>query len=81
MGRFVRSASIDESLKHIDENIQTIGIAAPEERARAYAEQATRRGVMRLPQIGRMLNFEMPWDGVFLMDRLVRWNTLWGPLR
>lgn len=74
-------ASIDESLKHIDENIQTVGIAAPEERARAYAEQATRRGVMRLPQIGRMLNFEMPWDGVFLMDRLVRWNTLWGPLR
>jgi hypothetical protein len=27
-----------------------------------------------------MLNFEMPWDGIVLIDRLVRWNTLLGPL-
>ena len=73
--------SIMDSLKHIDENTQTIGIAAPREKALAFATEATRRGVMRLPLIGRMLNFEMPWDGVFLFDRLVKWNTLGGPLR
>jgi len=27
-----------------------------------------------------MLNFEMPWDGIILIDRLIRWNTLAGPL-
>lgn len=73
--------SIFDSLKYIDENIQTIGIAAPEDKAIKYASEATKRGVMRLPLIGRMLNFEMPWDGIFLFDRLVKWNTYGGPLR
>lgn len=73
--------SIFDSLKYIDENTQTIGIAAPAERAIDFATEATKKGVMRLPLIGRMLNFEMPWDGIFLFDRLVKWNTYGGPLR
>ena len=73
--------SIFDSLKYIDENTQTIGIAAPTEKALEFAMEATKRGVMRLPLIGRMLNFEMPWDGIFLFDRLVKWNTYGGPLR
>lgn len=73
--------SIFDSLKYIDENTQTIGIAAPAERAIEFATEATKKGVMRLPLIGRMLNFEMPWDGIFLFDRLVKWNTYGGPLR
>lgn len=73
--------NIMDSLKYIDENTQTIGIAAPIEKALEFATEATRRGVMRLPLIGRMLNFEMPWDGIFLFDRLVKWNTYGGPLR
>ena len=73
--------SIMDSLKYIDENTQTIGIAAPKEKAIEFAIEATRKGVMRLPLIGRMLNFEMPWDGLFLFDRLVKWNSYGGPLR
>ncbi len=73
--------SIFDSLKYIDENIQTVGVAAPHEKALKYAIEATKRGVMRLPLIGRMLNFEMPWDGLFLFDRLVKWNTFGGPMR
>lgn len=73
--------SIFDCLQHVGPDIQTIGLEAPAEKAAAFAEKATVQGVERLPQIGRMLNFEMPWDGVFLFDRLVRWNTLGGPLR
>lgn len=73
--------SIFDSLKLIDENIQTIGIVAPSDKALEFATEATKKGVARLPFIGRMLNFEMPWDGIFLFDRLVRWNTYGGPLR
>ena len=73
--------SIDESLPYVSEDIQTVGIEAPAERAKAYAEQAIPRGAVRFPQIGRMLNFEMPWDGIMLIDRIVKWNTLFGPLR
>ena len=74
-------ASIFDCLKNITEDIQTIGLASPMEKGIKFAEEAVKRGVARLPQIGRMLNFEMPWDGIYLFDRLVRWNTLGGPLR
>ena len=71
---------INDALANIEDYIQTIGIEAPIEKAIDFANKATEKGVARCPQIGRMLNFEMPWDGVFLIDRLVRWNTLFGPL-
>lgn len=71
---------INDALNCIEDYIQTIGIEAPQQKAIDFAVQATRKGVARLPKIGRMLNFEMPWDGIFLIDRLVRWNTLFGPL-
>ena len=72
--------SIMQATKHITEDIQTIGIEATPEQAIAFAEAATPMGAVRFPQIGRMLNFEMPWDGIVLIDRLVKWNTLMGPL-
>lgn len=72
--------SINDALEVIEDYIQTIGIEAPQKKAIEFAKVATKKGVARLPKIGRMLNFEMPWDGVFLIDRLVRWNTLFGPL-
>lgn len=72
--------SIMQSIKHINEDIQTVGIEATQEQAIAYAEAATQMGAVRFPQIGRMLNFEMPWDGIVLIDRLVKWNTVFGPM-
>lgn len=72
--------SIMQSIKHITEDIQTIGIEATQEQAIEYAEAATQKGAVRFPQIGRMLNFEMPWDGIVLIDRLVKWNSVFGPL-
>ena len=72
--------SIMHATKHITDDIQTIGIEATPEQAVAFAEAATPMGAVRFPQIGRMLNFEMPWDGIVLIDRLVKWNTLLGPL-
>lgn len=71
---------INQALDYIEDYIQTIGIAAPQEKAIDFATKASMKGVARCPMIGRMLNFEMPWDGVFLIDRLVRWNTLFGPM-
>lgn len=72
--------SIMQAVKHVTDDIQTIGVEATPEQAIAFAEAATPNGAVRFPQIGRMLNFEMPWDGIVLIDRLVKWNTLLGPL-
>ena len=72
--------SIMDAVAEIQPYIQSIGIEVSSDKAVTFANAATAKGVARLPKIGRMLNFEMPWDGMFLIDRLVRWNTLGGPL-
>lgn len=72
--------SIDDVLPFLTDDIQTIGLAAEGERATVFATLAAESGVIRFPVPGRMLNFESPWDGMFIMDRLVKWNTIGGPL-
>lgn len=71
---------INDALAFVNDDIQTIGISSASERMRLFASSAAVRGAMRFPLIGRMLNFEMPWDGIILIDRLVKWNTLAGPM-
>lgn len=72
--------SVMDAVPLIEPYIQSIGVDMCQEKAVEFALASTANGVSRLPKIGRMLNFEMPWDGMFLIDRLVRWNTLGGPL-
>lgn len=67
-------------LQFVDGDIQTIGLAANGNKAMEFATKASERGAVRFPVLGKMLNFESPWDGMFIMDKLVRWNTLGGPL-
>ena len=71
---------IDETLDYVDDNIQTIGLAYSGSKALNFAEKAVEKGVMRCPEMGRMLNFESPWDGIFLRERMVRWSTFGGPM-
>lgn len=78
---FVHPAnSLDDVLPFITDDIQTIGLAATGYTATDFATKAAERGAVRFPNCGKMLNFESPWDGLFIMDRLVKWNTLGGPL-
>lgn len=81
--RFITVVFVDDvmeaaELAHPD--IQTISIAMPYDRKIKFAEIASRKGAIRFPEIGRMTHFETPWDGTFLMDRLVRFATLGGPM-
>lgn len=71
--------TLDDVLKFVNGDIQTIGLAAEGEKAMRFASAAAERGAVRFPTCGKMLNFESPWDGMFIMDRLVKWITLGGP--
>jgi hypothetical protein len=71
---------INEALDFVTDDIQTIGISAVGSKGLEFAEMAAAAGVMRCPDLGKMLNFESPWDGIILMDRLVRWSTYGGPI-
>jgi len=53
-------------------NTQTAGLALGDRRLK-LAEALTARGVERCPEVGRMSLYEAPWDGMYPMDRMVRW--------
>lgn len=51
---------------------QTVGLAVDDRRP-ALADALTAQGVDRCPNVGNMRLYESPWDGMFMMERLVRW--------
>jgi hypothetical protein len=53
-------------------NTQTAGLALSDRRLK-LAEALTVRGVERCPEVGQMSLYEAPWDGMYPMDRMVRW--------
>lgn len=58
--------------------IQSIGLAVPNfEKRLRIAKKITAKGGDRCPSIGTMSMFESPWDGMFAMDRMVRWVTVY----
>lgn len=70
---------IMETVTWASEDIQTIGLALRGERRLEYARKVGLKGVCRLPEIGKMTLFEPVWDGLRVMEQMVRWVTLGGP--
>jgi hypothetical protein len=78
---FVRA--VDDLLATADfasADIQTIGLGLSGERRQAYADRAAKKGAYRFPEIGRMTEFDSVWDGLYMMDRFVKWVSLGGPV-
>ncbi len=71
--------NIFDIIENLNEDIQTIGLALGGEKKLDFAKQVAAKGIARLPEIGFMTHFETPWDGMFAIDRLVRWTSLGGP--
>jgi len=58
--------------------IQSIGMAVLDEKKRLMlADKITTRGGDRCPLLGNMSLFSSPWDGMFVIDRLVRWVSVY----
>ena len=38
-----------------------------------FARKATRSGIERVTELGKMSVFDYPWDGMFPTNRFVRW--------
>lgn len=56
-----------------DRRMQTLGVAMTIENKRKYLPEITAHGIDRCPDLGYMTFYESPWDGMFVVDRLVRW--------
>ncbi|MCS1408648.1 MAG: Long-chain acyl-protein thioester reductase [Verrucomicrobia subdivision 3 bacterium] len=80
--RVVSVRAVDDILStasYASSGVQTIGLAVEGERRLQYVREAALRGAERFPDVGRMTFFDSPWDGLFPMDRLVKWITVGGP--
>ena len=64
----------------VHEDIQTVGLAMHGEKKLQFANEILMQGAMRCPDVGYMTHFDSPWDGLFALDRLVRWVSLGGPI-
>ena len=53
--------------------IQTVGITMKKEKRLELIDKLTFQGGDRSPSLGDMSTYENPWDGMFVLDRLVRW--------
>jgi hypothetical protein len=80
-GRTVFVRPVDD-LAHVapllDRDTQVVGLALPGRRRAEMAERFALAGIDRVSNVGAMAEFTVPWDGVFLPDRLVRWISLAG---
>lgn len=65
--------SVLEVANWIDRGKQTMGSALQSVTKKDILKQLTSKGIDRCVPYGRMTFFESPWDGMFIIDRLVRW--------
>lgn len=70
---FVRPVDdVFEVARHCSLFTQTAALALTKRRL-LLAEVLTAQGVARCPEPGRMSQYETPWDGLYPIDRMVRW--------
>ena len=72
--------SVFDIIPNVHGDIQTVGLAMTGEKRLNFANQILQQGAMRCPDIGYMTHFDSPWDGLFALDRMVRWVSLGGPV-
>ena len=77
---FVRPLSDIEKISSLhNKKIQTIGLAIEDfDLRKNIADKISIRGGDRCPKIGNMSHFNAVWDGMFGMDRMVRWITTYS---
>ncbi len=75
---FVRPVDdVLDVLKYIEHNKhQTLGLSIHEDLKQKFAIEATKRGIERVTDIGKMSAYDYPWDAMFPINRFVRWCSL-----
>ena len=75
---FVRPIKNAEEIgKFHNRKIQSIGLGISNlEKQEKIIDSITLSGGDRCPSIGNMSKFHSPWDGIFGMDRMVRWISM-----
>ena len=68
---------IDDVLSHVTKKVQTVSLGMLNRvRIRNFAKKLSYLGVSRCVAPGKMHDFDTPWDGMFTLNRLVRWPLI-----
>ena len=71
---FVRRVdNIADVLAYVSKDHQTVGLAVHQSLKNKFSEELTQRGILRCPDLGSMSLYEVPWDGIFPMERMIKW--------
>ncbi len=74
---FVRPVGdVMDIARYLSPAVQTVGLALDEPRRTAFADLAAQTGVSRIVPPGLMSLYDHPWDGMFPVERFVRWVSL-----
>ena len=72
--------SVMDCVDLITPRIQTIGTAIYDRnKLLEFVDAVTYKGVARCVLPGQMNFYDSPWDGIYFLNRLVRWVTLYMP--
>jgi hypothetical protein len=52
---------------------QSLGLSIREEDLNEFAIEATKKGIERITELGKMSVYDYPWDGMFPINQFVRW--------
>lgn len=68
--------NIQNAPKLFPAGIQSVGVALPDEKIDSFSKLAIAYGALRIVKIGAMSIYDSPWDGVFPINRLVKWISV-----
>ena len=55
---------------------QTIGLCINKQEKIKFSDLAASKGIERITELGKMTIYDHPWDGIFPIERFVRWVSL-----
>ena len=67
---------IEDCPKLFPKGLQSVGIAIPKDKLDSFCILASKFGALRITNIGSMSIYDSPWDGIFPINRLVKWIAL-----
>ncbi len=72
----IHAADLDEAIRTLPPNIQTIGLAVRDPHAGTWLDVAAGTGAVRIVELGRMHHFGGTWDGYDVLKEAVRFVEL-----
>ena len=60
----------------LNRDVQAVGLALPGPRRQEVANRMAEAGVDRITVVGQMTEFTSPWDGIFPVEKMIRWISL-----